>query len=129
MADVETVVKTLWDSFDARRFRDALTVLAPDLEVRWPQTREVIRGAENFVALNEAYPGAWRCRLQRTERLSETRVTALVEISNALEDGNDERLYAIGFYDVAEGKIAAAEEYFADCAEPPFDRSEWAQRY
>ena len=129
MIDAEALVRTLWGSFDARRFRDALAVLATGFEARWPQTREVIRGADNFVALNEAYPGQWRCRLQRIEVVKEGRVSALVEISNAFEDGSDERLFAIGFYDVAGGEIVAAEEYFADCAEPPFDRSEWAERY
>jgi len=129
MPDPQIPVQTLWSAFDARRFRDALEALAPDFEALWPQTRELIRGAEGFVALNEAYPGQWRCRLQRLEPISDTRVAALVEISNAFEDGSGERLFAVGFYDVEDGKIVRAEEYFADCAEPPFDRSEWAERY
>ena len=47
----------LWRLFDAGRFRDALPLLAEDFEARWPNTRERIRGPENFIALNENYPG------------------------------------------------------------------------
>jgi hypothetical protein len=129
MTDARSLVETLWCAFDERRFSDALEVLAPDFEARWPQTREHISGASNFVALNEAYPGQWRCHLRRVEVLSEQRVTALVEITNAQDDGRDDHLHAIGFYDVAAGRIVRAEEYFADSSEPPYDRSAWAERY
>ena len=129
MTDSASLVTHLWASFDARRFRDALAVLAPDFEARWPQTREVIRGAEAFVALNEAYPGQWRCRLQRIDPVTPTRVAALVEISDATAGSAPQTLFAIGFYDMADGHLVRAEEYFADCTEPPFDRSRWAHRY
>ena len=57
----------LWRLFDASRFRDALPLLAEDFEAHWPNTRERIRGPENFIALNESYPGVWRCTVRRIE--------------------------------------------------------------
>ena len=51
----------LWRLFNAGRFRDALPLLAEDIEARWPNTRERISGRENFIALDENYPGVSRC--------------------------------------------------------------------
>ena len=35
-------------------------MLSEDFEACWPNTRERICGTENFVALNESYPGVYR---------------------------------------------------------------------
>ena len=53
--------------FGAGRFRDALPLLSEGFEACWPNTRERIHGRENFIALNENYPGVWRCTVQRLE--------------------------------------------------------------
>ena len=56
-----------WRLFDAGRFRDVLPLLSKDFEAHWPNTRERIRSREDFVALNESYPGSWRCTVWRIE--------------------------------------------------------------
>ncbi len=73
--------------------------------------------------LNKTYPGRWRCRLQDVVGQGD-RVITEVEIS----DGTH-AVYAISFFTLAGGKIVRAREFFADCVEPPFDRSEWTERY
>ena len=117
------VATELWRCFDERRFRDALPLLSEDFEAHWPNTRERICGAENFIALNESYPGAWRCAVRRIDVCTDTVVT-VTEIS----DG-DTALFAVSFFEVREGRIVSAEEYFADNGCPPYDRSAFAQRY
>ena len=112
-----------WRCFDERRFRDALPLLSEDFEAHWPNTRERIRGRENFIALNESYPGAWRCTVRRIDECANT-VMTVTEIS----DG-DTGLFAVSFLEVREGQIVAAEEYFADNVCPPYDRSALAERY
>jgi len=57
----------LWRLFDLGRFRDTLPLFSEDFEAHWPSTREHIRGRENFVALNENYPGVSRCTVRRIE--------------------------------------------------------------
>ena len=57
----------LWRRFDAGRFRDALPLLSEDFAAHWPNTRERIRSRESFIALNESYPGTWRCVVRRIE--------------------------------------------------------------
>ena len=113
----------LWRCFDDGRFRDALPLLADDFEAHWPNTRERIRSREHFIALNENYPGNWRCTIRRCEEFAGGVVT-VTEIS----DGRT-ALFAVSFLEVRDGRIAAAEEYFGDNAPPPFDRSAWTERY
>ena len=113
----------LWRLFDVGRFRDALALLSEDFEAHWPNTRERIRGRENFIALNENYPGAWRCTVRRLEERPAGAVT-VTEIS----DGRT-ALFAVSFFEVRDGRIVSAEEYFGDNGPPPFDRSAWAERY
>ena len=116
----------LWRLFDAGRFRDALPLLAEDFEAHWPNTRERIRGRENFIALNENYPGVSRCTVRRIEECASGVVT-VTEIST--ETGDDRvTLFAVSFFSVRDGRIAAAEEYFSENGPPPFDRSAWAER-
>lgn len=117
------VAMELWHFFDQRRFRDALPLLSEDFEAHWPNTRERIRGPENFIALNESYPGAWRCTVQRIDECAEAVVT-VTEIS----DG-ETSFVAVSFFEVRCGRIVSAEEYFAENGPPPFDRSEFAERY
>ena len=119
----EMLARDLWRCFDEMRFQDASKVLAADFEAVWPNTRERIRGAENFIALNEAYPGSWRCTVEGVRATPEG-VVATTRIS----DGSLE-LFAISFLEVKDGLITRAEEYFCDVIEPPFDRSRWAERY
>ena len=113
----------LWRCFDQRRFRDALPLLSEDFEAHWPNTRERIFGPGNFIALNESYPGAWRCTVRRTDELAGSVVT-VTEIS----DG-ETSLFAVSFFEMRHGRIVRAEEYFADNGHPPHDRSAFAERY
>ncbi len=98
-------------------------MLSEDFEAHWPNTRERIRGPENFIALNENCPGAWRCTIQRVDEYADTVVTV-----TKISDG-DTSLFAVSFFVVRHGQIVRAEEYFADNGPPPHDRSLFAERY
>ena len=119
----EELARNLWRCFDEKWFRDASAFLAVDFEAVWPNTRERIRGARDFIALNEAYPGVWNCTVEDVKPTPGGVVT-----TTRISDGTVE-LFAISFFQVKEGRISRAEEYFCDVIEPPFDRSEWAERY
>ena len=117
------VVIELWRCFDERRFRDAMPLLFEDFEAHWPNTRERIRGPENFIALNESYPDDWRCIVRRIEVCAATVVTV-----TKISDG-DTGLVAVSFFEVRAGRIARAQEYFAENGHSPWDRSAFAERY
>lgn len=116
-------VTTLWRLFDQGRFEETRPLLADDFVADWPQTRERFRGPDNFIQLNRAYPGEWRCRLRDI-------VTAGDRVATAV-DITDGRIVvqAASFFTLRDGKIAEAREIFGDPCEPPFDRSRWAERY
>ena len=113
----------LWHCFDQRRFRDALPLLSEDFEAHWPNTRERICGPENFIALNESYPGTWRCTVQRIDECADGVVT-VTKISDV-----NTSLFAVSLFEVRCGRIVRAEEYFAYNGAPPHDRSAFTERY
>ena len=117
------VALELWRCFDERRFRDALSLLSENFEAHWPNTRERIVGRESFIGLNESYPGDSRCTVRRVEECDDAVVT-ITEIRNG-----DAVLFAVSFFEVRDGLIVRAEEYFADNGPPPYERSQFAERY
>ena len=117
------VALELWRCFDERRFRDALPLLSENFEAHWPNTRERIVGRESFIGLNESYPGDSRCTVRRVEECDDAVVT-ITEITNG-----DAVLFAVSFFEVRDGLIVRAEEYFADNGPPPWERSQFAERY
>lgn len=121
--DPKDTVTALWRLFDERRFEETRPLLADDFVADWPQTRERISGPHNFIQLNRAYPGTWRCHL-RDIVVAGDRVATEVEIT----DG-EHLVHAASFFTLSDGKIVRAREIFADPGDPPFDRSRWTQRY
>ncbi len=119
----EDAVRELWRLFDEGRFDDVRPLLADDFAADWPQTRERIAGPEDFIALNAAYPGRWRCRLRHLHGLGDT-IISEVEISDGAAT-----VHAVSVFTVRDGRIAQAREYFGDAGEPPHDRGRWATRY
>ena len=119
----EDAVRELWRLFDEGRFDAVRPLLADDFEADWPQTRERIDGPDNFIALNAAYPGRWRCRLRHLHGLGDT-VISEVEISDGAAT-----VHAVSVFTMREGRLGHAREYFGDAGEPPYDRSRWAERY
>ncbi len=123
MAPEEEAVRALWRFFDEGRFEQVRGLLSEDFAADWPQTRERIRGPDNFIALNANYPGHWRCRVERVV-VADGEAISLVEISDP-----SHRLYAVSFFTFAGGRIAGAREFFGDCGPPPFERDQWTERY
>ena len=121
--DPQTTVTTLWRLFDERRFEDVRPLLADDFVAEWPQTRERFPGPDAFLQANRSYPGKWRCHLRDVVGAAD-RVATEVEIT----DG-EMVVHAASFFTLRDGKILRAREFFADPGEPPFDRSQWAERY
>ena len=121
--DAALVVRSVWEGMEARNWDAVRRLLAEDLVVTWPQTRERIRDADAFVELNRTYPGDWHITVE--EVLSEgDRAAARVIVVNG-----EDVCYASGFYRVREGRIVEATETFADPGQPPYDRRRLAERY
>jgi hypothetical protein len=124
--DALALVTALWDAFDRAAFEEALPLLHPRFRAEWPGTRERFTSPGTFVAANRAYPGRWRIRVERLERLGEGAVS-VVEVTSAEEPGP--RFYAVSFFEAEDGLLSRLVEYWGDCGEPPAWRHAFAERY
>ena len=119
-----SVVRALWERFEARDFDGAGELLAEGVVIEWPVTRERITGRTNVVEVNRAYPEPWGHISVLDVIADGERVAARVRI-----DAPASIEYALGFYDVRDGTIMHGTEYWVtEGDEPPYDRSRWATR-
>jgi ketosteroid isomerase-like protein len=115
-------VRALWDAFDLFDFDAAGDLLHDDFVCEWPQSRERIRGRDNFIAVNKHYPGQWRITVERLIASGDAVVT---EITARYAD---QALPAISFFTLREGKILRVREYWPDPMPAADWRAPWVER-
>ncbi len=132
---IAQIPSRLWHLFGEQRWDDAKALLSEDFEAYWPQTRERIRGRDNFIEVNRRYPGTHKIDFQDSvyvyDRWEQTyKVTTEVYIESKMPDGAEMKLYAVSMWDLdSEGLITGAQEFWADCSEPPAWRKDLVERY
>jgi hypothetical protein len=110
-------IERFWATMNTNDFAAAGRLLHDDFLLEWPQSGERIRGAANFVAMNERYPaaGRWRFTVNRV----------IAEESQGVSDvsvTDGERLdRAITFFKLREGRIWRITEHWPD----PFPAADW----
>ncbi len=113
------IVKQLWQIFHKRQFLEAKPLLADCFVCVWPQSNELIRGADNFIALNKNYPGEWAVECSRVisdgdNVVSEAKLTCKRQI-----------VYATSFFEFEDNKIARITEYWCE----PYAASDWRKKW
>ncbi len=119
------VVRGLWERFEARDWDGASEILDLDVVVDWPASRERMVGRENVIGLNSGYPEPWGHIAVLRVFESGDQVAAEIRI-----DAEDAKYFCAGFYEVREGHVVQATEYWVTEGgqEPAFDRSRWTER-
>ncbi len=117
-----SVVEQLWQAMDRFDFEAAGDLLHEDYVCEWPQSRERIRGRDNFVAVNKNYPGRWRIAIQRLIA-SGNQVATEVTLSY---DG--QILRAVSFFELRDGKIVRETDYWPEPYDAPEWRAQWVER-
>ncbi|WP_404405884.1 nuclear transport factor 2 family protein [Pelagibacterium halotolerans] len=124
MTDGAVLASEYWRRMNTNRWALAGELFAPDFEIVWPQSGEVISTLDNFVALNENYPasGPWTFTVHRLigsgrQAASETLVS----------DGSVETV-ALSFFECADDKISRLTEYWPEAFEAPEWRAQWVER-
>lgn len=117
----QRLVEQLWAAFDVFDFEAAGKLVSDDFVCELPQSRERIRGRENFVSFNATYPGRWRTRVERIVACGDTVVTDV-----ALWSG-DETARAISFFELHDGKIVKETDYWPDPFAAPASRAQWVE--
>ena len=121
ISDPTEPARALWERMNARDWDGLFRLLDGGFSATWPQTRERIPTPDAYVGINRTYPGDWRIAVQTVDATAEGAVVR-AEITNG-----EEEICVIGFYRIMGNRILSAEEYFADCGTPPFDRSEYTE--
>ena len=122
MTPAPRVVADLWLAMAARDWDAAARLVHPEAVVEWPQSRERIRGRENFIALNRHYPGDWSVHVESVEAIGDGRALARVRLPSG-----ERTEYCIGVYEVADGVVARATEFWAEAYPAPEWRRAWVE--
>lgn len=114
----EEAVRAVWDALDRFEFAGAAPHLDPGFVCEWPQSGERF-GAAGWIAMNAAYPGRFRCAIQRLvaggeEVVTETRVSDGTRTDTALS-----------WWRVRAGKVVHLREWWPD----PMPRQEWRRQW
>ncbi len=113
------VVREFWRLMATNDFESVGSVLAPEFVVDWPQSKERIRGAENFARMNQEYPahGPWKFSIQQVIG-NETDVVSNVRITDGVQSAT-----AISFFTVNQDKIVRLVEYWPEPFAPAANRA------
>lgn len=117
------VVREFWRLMGTNNFASVAAVLAPEFILEWPQSKERIRGAENFAQMNANYPahGVWTFTINQlvaaeTEAVSDVTVTDGVQIGRA-----------ISFFTIAHGKVTRLVEFWPEPFPAPENRTQFVE--
>jgi ketosteroid isomerase-like protein len=103
------VVRRFWDAIQARDWELAGEQLHDDVEFVWPNTGEHFAGRDNVIGMNRAYPEGWTIELQRTIAEGDVVVTEVRVPHETLGVS-----WAASFFEIRDGRIARAVEYWID---------------
>jgi ketosteroid isomerase-like protein len=113
------LVLEFWRLMATNDFASTAAVLADDFVLEWPQSKERIRGAENFARMNSEYPAHERWTFE-IHRLVADEHHAVTDVS--VTDGV-QRARAISFFTAVNGKISRLVEYWPEPFQAPVHRS------
>jgi hypothetical protein len=119
MPDAIEIVTEYWRLMSTNDFISVGAVLAPGFTLEWPQSRELIRGSQDFARMNSEYPGhgRWMFSINRliggmSEAVSDVTVTDGVQIARA-----------VSFFTVSQDKITHMVEYWPEPFPAPSNRA------
>lgn len=118
------IVEQFWALMATNDFRAVGALLGDQFTLEWPQSRERIRGRDNFAKMNEEYPchGRWEFAVHRIvgnddEAVSDVSVTDGVQ-----------KARAISFFTVSQGHIVKMIEYWPEAYAAPDNRKHLVEK-
>ncbi|WP_043667071.1 nuclear transport factor 2 family protein [Streptomyces xylophagus] len=115
-------VEAFWDRMQARDWKGLGELLAEDLVVEWPVSRERIKGRGNFVRINAEYPEGWAIKVLRIVADGEV-VVSEVEVPHDAMGVHR----VVSFWTVRGGTIVDGREYWTELGSDP--SPEWRAAY
>jgi ketosteroid isomerase-like protein len=117
-------VRRLWERTEARDWKGVAAQLHEDVVVDWPNTGERMRGRDDYLAVQRAYPEGWHIEVLRIVDGGDT------VVSEVRVDQGGQRFFAVSLFELSDGRISRAVEYWSD-GEPapaPEWRARWMER-
>ena len=114
-----------WERIDARDWDAVGRLLAEDVVVDWPHSRERFRGPDNVVGMNRAYPEGWSIEVLRVLDAGD------VVVSEVRVPFRDQAVFFVAsFFEVRDGRIRRVVEYWVEAGqeEPPEWRRPFGER-
>ena len=105
---MQSIVHAYWNAIHELRFQDVRELFCDTAEITWPNTEEVFT-LDEFIAVNEAYPGEWE------EEVLKCYETGDMIISETMVKGQEV---------IQGGKITALREYWTAVEAVPEWRKE-----
>jgi ketosteroid isomerase-like protein len=122
--DPKSTVTEIWRRLQARDWDGLTELLAEDLVIDWPNTRQRIRGRDAYVEFNRAYPEGW------TIEVVNVLVQGRIVVSEVrVPHSTLGRFDLVSILEVDNGRVVGGREYWMDeVAEPiPPERTRWLE--
>jgi len=115
------VVLGFWEAMRSNDFKAASLWLTKDFRQDWPQSGEIIRGRDDFAAINTAYPasGLWQFDLRWIVAEGASVVTEVGVMDGTLQ------ATVLTHHTVDGDLISRQREFWPDPYDPPAWRSQW----
>jgi len=112
------LAEQFWKLMKTNDFRSVGSVLSDDFVLEYPQSKERIRGPNNFAAMNEEYPaqGRWEFTVNRIFG-TDAQVVTDVSVTDGVQQAR-----VISFFEVRDGKIVKMVEFWPDSSAPVENR-------
>nr|WP_316639626.1 nuclear transport factor 2 family protein [uncultured Roseateles sp.] len=118
-----SLVERFWSTANAADWEAFAALLSTDLVYEVPQTRERVRGREDFVEFFRTWPGIWRVEIVQSIADAHSAVTVINFITPT------EQMTGITFFELGEGTITRLTDYWPADYEPPQRASPVVKRY
>jgi len=112
------IIRKFWQAMQTNDFPAASQCLDKDYVLEWPQSKERIRGRENFARVNQEYPahGQWQFKINAIFG-NDHEVVSDVSVTDGTIQGR-----AITFSTVRSGKIIRQVEFWPEDYPAPENR-------
>jgi len=118
------LVQSFWKLFSDQKWDEAAMLLHRDFVAIWPQSREKIVGAKNFIDVNRYYPGNHKIEVIHAFETGGKVITTVW-----IEADTGQKTFANSIFDFKDDKIFKAEEYWAEPYSAPEWRKQWVEVY
>lgn len=109
----QELIRRYWQACEARDWDGFAALLAADVCYRMPQTRETVRGREDYVEFNRTFPGDWHVRIDRIVGQPDAAV------SWTTFTVGEEEMTGVCFFTIADGRIAEIDDFWPEPYDPP----------